>query len=70
MLLLLRLFRSSKVAIQVISIRRESDGSVDAASLFKVNRKLFISNKELKRKQVLFQELFWISWLVSKSEFS
>jgi len=36
------------VAIRVISIRRESDGSFDAASLFKVKKKFFVSNEELK----------------------
>jgi len=46
------------VAIQVVSTRRESDGSFDAAFLFKVKKKFFVSNKELKRKRVLFQELF------------
>ena len=50
MLLLLRFFRSSKVAIRVVSTRRESDGSFDAASLFNVKRKFIVSNKELKRK--------------------
>ena len=56
MLLLLRLFRSSKVAIRVISTRRESDESFSAACLFIVKKKFLISNKELKKK-VLFQEL-------------
>ena len=45
------------MAIQVISIRRESDGSVDAASLFKVNRKLFISNKELENENKLVSRI-------------
>ena len=67
MLLLLRFFYSSEVTIRVVSTRRESDRSFDAASLFKVKKKFFISNKELKRKQVLFQELFG---LVCKSGFS
>ena len=48
--LLLRFFRTSNVAICVVSTRRESDGSFDAASLFKVKKKLFISNKEFRKK--------------------
>ena len=55
MLLVFRFFRSSKVAIRIVSTRRESDESFDAASLFKVKRKIFMSNKELKRKQMMFQ---------------
>jgi len=31
-----------------LSTRKESDGSFDAASLFKVKKKFFISKKELK----------------------
>ena len=58
MLLLLRFFRNSEVAIRVVSTRRESNKSFCAASLFKVKKKKFlVSNKELKRKQVLFQKL-------------
>ena len=34
---------NNKVAIRVVSTRRESDGSFDAASLFKVKRKFFVS---------------------------
>ena len=51
----LRFYRNSKVAIQVVSTRRESDESFGAASLFVVTMFL-ISNKKLKRKQVLFQK--------------
>ena len=57
------------MAIRVVSTRIESDGSLDATSLFIVKRKFFVSNKELKRKQVLFQKLFGlICWFV-KVEF-
>jgi len=43
------------VVIRVASTRRESDGSFDVASLFKVKGKFFVSNKESKRKHILFQ---------------
>ena len=62
MLLLLRFFHNRKVATRVISTMRESDGSFDAIFLFKVKRKFFISNKELKRKKVLFQKFLGLCW--------
>jgi len=44
------------VAIRIVSTRRESDESLNAASLFVV--KMFLaSNKELKRKQVMFKKM-------------
>jgi len=43
------------VVIRVISTRRESDESFNAASLFVVEMFL-VSNKELTRKQVLFKK--------------
>ena len=51
MLLLLRFFRSSKVAIRVVSIRRESDENFGAASLSKLKKSSLFSNKELRKKR-------------------
>ena len=69
MLLLLRFFCSSKVAIRVVSRRRESDGSFNAASLFKVKKKFFVSNKEFEMKISVVSRIVWIGLLVCKSEF-
>ena len=66
MLLLLRFFRSSEVAIRVVSTRRESDESL-IQLLCSRKEKVFVSNKELENENKLFQELFENDLVVCKS---
>ena len=47
------------MAIRVVSTRRESDGSFDAASLFKVKKKFFVSNKEFEMKTSVASRIVW-----------
>ena len=68
MLLLLRFFRSSEVAIRVVSTRRESD-KLDAASLFKKRESSLFQIKNLKIKTSWFKELFGIVWWFVKMIF-
>ena len=61
MLLLLRLrfFHSNRVTLWVVSTMRESDESFDVASLFKVKKKFFVSNKEFKMKTSVVSRIVW-----------
>ena len=70
MLLLYRFFRSSEVAIWVVSTRRERDGSFDAAFLVKVKREFFVSNKELKNENKLVSRIVENDLVVCKVRFS
>ena len=45
------------MAIRVISTKRKSDGSFAKASLFKVTKKFFASNKEFKNKNKLVSKI-------------
>ena len=69
MLLLLRFFRSSEVAIRVVSTRRESDGSLLRLQSSRKKRKFLFPNKELKSENKLFLELLENVLVVCKSDF-
>ena len=68
MLLLLRFFRSSEVAIRVVFTRRESDGSL--MQFVQEKRKFLVRIKNGKMKISLFQELFENDLVVCKVGFS
>ena len=58
------------MVIWVEYTRRKSNGSFDAAFLFKVKKKFFVSNKEFEMKTSIVSRIVWIDLLVCKSEFS
>ena len=67
MLLLLRFFPSSKVAIRVISTRRESDGSL-MRFFVQEKRMIFVSNKEFENENKFVSRVV-LNWFV-KVDFS
>ena len=69
MLLLLQFFRNSKVALWVVSTRRESDESL-MQLLVQEKRKFFILNKELENENKLVSRIVQNGLVVCKNEIS